>query len=53
MLCAHRDWEEFERNRKQLAANAYGKAGDMKLGRGGPTLLAGYSRALVAGAACQ
>src|SRR5271156_1573898 len=35
------DWEEFERNQKQLAANAYGKAGDVKSGRGGPALLAG------------
>jgi DNA invertase Pin-like site-specific DNA recombinase len=35
------EWEEFERNQKQLAANAYGKAGDVKSGRGGPALLAG------------
>ena len=35
------DWEEFERNQKQLAANAYSKAGDVKSGRGGPALLAG------------
>ena len=35
------DWEEFERNQRQLAANAYGKAGDVKSGRGGPALLAG------------
>jgi excisionase family DNA binding protein len=35
------DWEEFERNQKQLAANAYGKAGDVKSGRGGPAVLAG------------
>lgn len=35
------DWEEFERNRKQLAANAYSKTGDVKSGRGGPALLAG------------
>jgi hypothetical protein len=35
------DWEKFERNRKQLAANAYGKARDVKSGRGGPALLAG------------
>jgi DNA invertase Pin-like site-specific DNA recombinase len=38
------DWEEFERNQKQLAANAYGKAGDVKSGRGGPALLAGLLR---------
>jgi hypothetical protein len=35
------DWEEFERNQKQPAANAYSKAGDVKSGRGGPALLAG------------
>lgn len=35
------DWTEFERNQKQLAANAYGKAGDVKSGRGGRALLAG------------
>jgi len=35
------DWEEFERNQKQLAANAYSKTGDVKSGRGGPALLAG------------
>jgi excisionase family DNA binding protein len=35
------DWEEFERNQKQLAANAYGKAGGAKSGRGGKALLAG------------
>lgn len=35
------DWSEFERNQKQLAANAYGKAGDVKSGRGGRALLAG------------
>jgi DNA invertase Pin-like site-specific DNA recombinase len=35
------DWAEFERNQKQLAANAYGKAGDVKSGRGGRALLAG------------
>lgn len=27
------DWAEFERNQKALAANAYGKAGDVKSGR--------------------
>jgi excisionase family DNA binding protein len=35
------DWAEFERNQKQLAANAYGKAGGAKSGRGGRALLAG------------
>jgi DNA invertase Pin-like site-specific DNA recombinase len=35
------DWGEFERNQRQLAANAYGKAGDVKSGRGGPALLSG------------
>src|SRR6516225_308332 len=35
------DWAEFERNQKQLAANAYGKTGDVKSGRGGRALLAG------------
>ncbi|WP_366929097.1 recombinase family protein [Pandoraea sp.] len=35
------DWAEFERNQKLLAANAYGKAGDVKSGRGGRALLAG------------
>ncbi|NYT58340.1 recombinase family protein [Alcaligenaceae bacterium] len=35
------DWSEFERNQKLLAANAYGKAGDTKSGRGGRALLAG------------
>lgn len=35
------DWAEFERNQKLLAANAYGKAGDIKSGRGGRALLAG------------
>ena len=34
-------WAEFERNQKQLAANAYGKAGGMKSGRGGRALLIG------------
>jgi excisionase family DNA binding protein len=45
MLQGHHDgyigWDEFERNQKQLAANAYGKAGDVKTGRGGRALLAG------------
>lgn len=35
------DWAEFESNQKILAANAYGKAGDVKSGRGGKALLAG------------
>jgi len=35
------DWLEFERNQKQLAANAYGKAGEVKSGRGGRALLVG------------
>lgn len=38
---AYIDWEEFEHNQKQLAANAYGKAGEGKSGRGGRALLAG------------
>lgn len=39
---AYIDWAEFERNQRQLAANAYGKtAGDAKSGRGGRALLAG------------
>ena len=33
------DWAEFERNQAQLAANAYGKAGGKKSGRGGRALL--------------
>lgn len=39
---AYIDWEEFERNQKQIAANAYGKAGDVKSGRGGAALLSGF-----------
>ncbi|MEJ0035324.1 MAG: recombinase family protein [Gammaproteobacteria bacterium] len=35
------EWGEFERNQKLLAANAYGKAGGVKSGRGGRALLAG------------
>ena len=34
------DWAEFERNQKQLSANAYGKAGDVKSSRGGRVLAA-------------
>lgn len=35
------DWEEYERNQKQLAVNAYGHAGGTKSGRGGRALLSG------------
>jgi excisionase family DNA binding protein len=35
------DWAEFERNQRQLAANAYGRIGGAKSGRGGRALLAG------------
>jgi excisionase family DNA binding protein len=35
------DWEEFERNQKQLALNNYGHAEGIKSGRGGGALLAG------------
>jgi DNA invertase Pin-like site-specific DNA recombinase len=35
------EWSEFERNQKILAANAYGKAGGVKSGRGGRALLPG------------
>jgi hypothetical protein len=35
------DWPEFERNQKQLGANAYRKKGDAKSGRGGRSLLVG------------
>ena len=38
---AYIDWAEFERNRKQLAVNAYGKVDGAKSGRGGRALLAG------------
>lgn len=34
------DWTEYERNQTQLAANAYGRVGDTKSGRGGRALLA-------------
>ena len=34
-------WEEFERNQKLLTANAYGKIGEAKSGRGGRALLVG------------
>ena len=35
------DWAEFERNQKQLAANSYGRVGEVKSGRGGQALLVG------------
>jgi DNA invertase Pin-like site-specific DNA recombinase len=35
------EWEEFERNQKQLAANAYGRKDGAKSGRGGRALLGG------------
>ncbi len=35
------EWSEFERNQKLLAANAYGKPGGIKSGRGGCALLPG------------
>jgi DNA invertase Pin-like site-specific DNA recombinase len=35
------DWAEFERNQVQLAANAYGRVGGAKSGRGGRALLVG------------
>jgi len=35
------DWAAYERNQTQLAATAYGRAGDTKSGRGGRALLAG------------
>jgi hypothetical protein len=35
------EWSEFERNQKLLAANAYGKAGGVKSGRGGRALMPG------------
>jgi DNA invertase Pin-like site-specific DNA recombinase len=38
------DWAEFERNQKQLAANAYGRVGEVKSGRGGQALLVGLLR---------
>jgi DNA invertase Pin-like site-specific DNA recombinase len=34
-------WVEYERNQTMLAANAYGRVGDTKSGRGGRALLAG------------
>lgn len=38
---AYIDWAEYERNQMLLAANAYGRAGGQKSGRGGRALLAG------------
>ncbi len=38
---AYIGWAEYERNRMLLAANAYGRAGGQKSGRGGRALLAG------------
>jgi hypothetical protein len=35
------DWAEFERNQAQLAANAHGRVGGAKAGRGGRALLVG------------
>src|SRR5690242_8972639 len=38
------DWAEFERNQRQLAANAYRRIGGVKSGRGGRALLPGLLR---------
>jgi excisionase family DNA binding protein len=38
---AYVDWAEYERNQALLAANAYGRVGGQKSGRGGRALLAG------------
>ena len=35
------DWDEYERNQALLAANAYGRKGGAKSGRGGKALLSG------------
>jgi excisionase family DNA binding protein len=45
------EWSEFERNQKLLAANAYGKAGGTKSGRGGRALLPGLL--LCGGCGCR
>ena len=45
------EWSEFERNQKLLAANAYGKAGGAKSGRGGRALLPGLL--LCGGCGCR
>jgi len=44
------DWAEFERNQKQLAANAYRQVVGAKSGRGGRALLAGLLTLDAAGA---
>ena len=36
------DWAEFERNQKQLAANAYRRQDGAKSGRGGRALFVGH-----------
>ena len=38
---AYIGWDEFERNQKQLAVNAYGRVDGVKSGRGGRALLSG------------
>lgn len=38
---AYVEWDEFERNQTLLAANAYGRVGGAKSGRGGRALLVG------------
>jgi hypothetical protein len=45
------DFDEFERNQKLLAANAYGKAGGVKSARGGRALLPGLL--LCGGCGCR
>jgi excisionase family DNA binding protein len=45
------EWAEFERNQKLLAANAFGKTGGVKSGRGGRALLPGLL--LCAGCGCR
>jgi DNA invertase Pin-like site-specific DNA recombinase len=45
------EWAEFERNQKLLAANAYGKSGGVKSGRGGRALLPGLL--LCGGCGCR
>ncbi|WP_196771782.1 hypothetical protein [Mesorhizobium loti] len=35
------DWDEFERNQRLIAVNAFGQKGGIKSGRGGRALLAG------------
>ncbi|MET4121918.1 hypothetical protein ABIB85_008355 [Bradyrhizobium sp. JR1.5] len=36
-------WDDYERNQKQLALNAYGRPDGAKSGRGGQALLVGHS----------